>query len=102
MKNINLVFETKTLNIARFLKTNTRLIYKEAYTKGNLLNSLNNVIVLDLAIVEPNIAKILKCILKSSIYWYNIKYSSSLGLKNIQELEYNVCKEIIISLNLLK
>ena len=48
--NIDLVFDTKTMNKARFLKNNSSLAYKKAYTKEDPFNLLHNIAVLDLVI----------------------------------------------------
>ena len=58
--NIDLAFNTKTMNIARSLKNNTSLIPKEAYAKGDPAKSVHNVAILDLEILESSITKMLK------------------------------------------
>ena len=89
--SINLAFDTKTMNIAGFLKINASLIPKEAYTKGDLAKLIYNTAVLDLETLELNIAKILKQATKSKGYWCNISDCSPLGLSNVLGLDYNMC-----------
>ena len=100
--NIDLVFNTKTMNIAGSLKNNASLIPKEAYAKGDLAKSVYNVAVLDLETLESNIVKILKQATKSKGYRYNISDCGPSELNNVLELDYNMHMQIMINLNLFK
>ena len=55
--NIDLTFNTKTINIAGSLKNNASLIPKEAYAKGDPPKLVHNVAVLYLETLELNIVK---------------------------------------------
>ena len=100
--NIDLAFDTKTMNIAGSQKNNASLIPKEAYAKGDPAKSVHNVAVLDLETLESNIVKMLKQAIKSKGYWYNIRNCGPSGLNNVLGLDYNMCIQIMINLNLFK